>query len=107
MVVYKISVVADDATYEYVGSTSRSIEKRIQEHNYKLKEPVCPLHNNRCYSRFYKKLRESGITKILPAHYTVLNDDLQGHDMLRREQDEINNIPMELCLNSQVVSTKI
>ena len=99
MVVYKITV--DD--FEYIGSTSRSIVKRIGEHNYKLSEPLDPVHNSKSYSRLYRKLRECGVTKIEQQHYEILDQDLTGKDMLRKEQEEIEAVPKDKLLNSHLI----
>ena len=91
MVVYKITA----GDYIYIGSTSRTLKKRIQEHNYRLSDPEPHRHLIKS-SKLYNTLREQGITKIDETNCEVIDED----GGLLREQEEIDAVPKERLLNS-------
>tara|TARA_R110002074_G_scaffold397044_1_gene587063 strand:- start:271 stop:555 length:285 start_codon:yes stop_codon:yes gene_type:complete len=89
MVVYKI-VVGD---FTYIGTTSRGLSRRIQEHNYRLGDPEA--HRKFCRTKFYNKLRELGVCRINKDNCIKICDGGR-----HEEQIEIEKIPMEYSLNS-------
>ena len=89
MVVYKIC----SGQYTYIGSTSRALSQRINEHNYRLGDPVA--HSRYANTKLYTKLRELGVTKICSENCEFI---CEGNQI--EEQIEMNKIPMEYSLNS-------
>ena len=89
MVVYKIC----SGQYTYIGSTSRTLVKRMSEHNYRLRDP--PAHSRDANTKLYKKLREMGVTRICSDNCQFI---CEGNQL--EEQIEMNKIPMEYSLNS-------
>ncbi len=89
MVVYKI--IAGE--FVYIGMTNRGLSTRIQEHNYRLGDPLA--HRKHCRSKVYNKLRELGVARITSENCIKICDGGR-----HEEQIEMEKIPMEYSLNS-------
>jgi hypothetical protein len=90
MVVYKIQV----GDYVYIGSTTRGLSQRIQEHNYRLGDPEA--HREWARTKVYSKLRELGVERIINNENCFKICD--GGKI--EEQLEMDKVPMEFSLNS-------
>ena len=89
MVVYRITA----GDYTYIGMTTRDLAIRINEHNYRLKDPAA--HQQYSRTRFYRKLRELGVDKITEDN---CQEVCEGGRL--EEQLEIDKIPVDYSLNS-------
>lgn len=87
--IYKITA----GDFIYIGMTTRGLEIRINEHNYRLKDPEA--HRKWSRNKLYTKLRELDIASVNRENCVKICDGGRAE-----EQIEMDKVQAEFSLNS-------